>query len=367
MKREELEARLRKWNKRVDRVRDIHPLKILYWEVTRKCNMRCIHCGSPSDASAEGAELTTKEAIDAFAQIAADFDLSHVKFVTLTGGEPLIRSDLLDILEELCKLGYPPVTIQTNGIILAKQPNLINQLISLNVRGVGTNLDGIGKTHDTFRALPGGYTVALDVIRQLVGHRDRITVTVSTCVSRININELEEIAEVVFQLSPHRWRLIFIDPIGRAALDKTMLLRPEDYRQVLSFAVKMRASDRECRTEIGCGHWLGIQWEGRVRPYLWNCVAGIYLLGILYDGSIASCSNIDRTYIEGNVRTDRIRDVWENRYQRFRTCEWRRIGDCIECDQWEFCRGGPMHARRPDGSLSHCIYKAVTEDKDYFK
>ena len=115
----------------------------------------------------------------------------------------------------------------------------------------------------------------------------------------------------------------------------------------------------QTQVELACGGWLGIELEGSVRPYIWHCVAGINLLGILYDGSIAACSNIPREFIEGNIREDDILDVWKTRFNRFRNFEWKQVGACIDCDQWNFCQGGPMHKRLLDGTMLNCIYKML--------
>lgn len=94
-------------------------------------------------------------------------------------------------------------------------------------------------------------------------------------------------------------------------------------------------------------------------PFIFHCIAGINNLGILYDGKLASCSNISREFIEGDLRKDNIKDVWEDRYQRYRNFEWKRKDYCINCDEWDYCHGGPMHLR---GTLSckkqiKCFYR----------
>jgi len=91
--------------------------------------------------------------------------------------------------------------------------------------------------------------------------------------------------------------------------------------------------------------------EGTFRPFIFHCIAGINNLGILFDGKIASCSNISRNFIEGDVKTDNIREIWENGFLRFRNREWKRIGKCSHCTDWDFCHGGPMHL----SNESNCI------------
>jgi radical SAM protein with 4Fe4S-binding SPASM domain len=98
--------------------------------------------------------------------------------------------------------------------------------------------------------------------------------------------------------------------------------------------------------ELGCGGWFGKDLEGTFRPFIFHCIAGINNLGILYDGKIASCSNISRDFIEGDARTDNIKEIWDNGFVRFRDREWKRVGKCADCKEWDFCHGGPMHLDR---------------------
>jgi radical SAM protein with 4Fe4S-binding SPASM domain len=100
---------------------------------------------------------------------------------------------------------------------------------------------------------------------------------------------------------------------------------------------------------------MGTELEGMIRPLVFHCIAGLNNLGILFDGKLASCSNVSREFIEGDLRKERIKTVWENRYIRFRDFEWKRIGECTACDQWDFCHGGPMHKRQGSGEMQECL------------
>jgi radical SAM protein with 4Fe4S-binding SPASM domain len=106
---------------------------------------------------------------------------------------------------------------------------------------------------------------------------------------------------------------------------------------------------------------MGRECEGTFRPFVFHCIAGLNNLGILYDGKLASCSNIPRDFVEGDLRTDSIRDVWETRYQRYRSFGWKRIGSCSACAEWKYCHGGPMHKRTPEGQMMGCLYNHLKE------
>lgn len=365
----ELSDKFLAWRNRVQEYVARHPIQMIYWEVTRNCDMTCIHCGSPSETWEPSKELSDKEVINVFKRIARGIEWSEFKFVSLTGGEPFVRNNLIDILGEIDALGFNPITIQTNGNYLARHPKALENLFAVGVMGLGTNLDGLKKTHDAFRSMRGNYENAIETIKLLTPHKNRIHSTITTVVTRKNIHELEALRDIVRKINPDRWRFAPFDPIGRGKKARDFWLTPRDYQHLVDFVSRERLAyiDRKNQTqvELACGGWLGIELEGRVRPYIWHCVAGINLIGILYDGSIAACSNIPRDFIEGNVREDDILDAWGNRFKRFRNFEWKQVGNCVDCDQWHFCQGGPMHKRLPDGTMLNCIYKAINDDTEW--
>jgi radical SAM protein with 4Fe4S-binding SPASM domain len=360
---ENLLPKFQQWREKVQNYVDWHPIQMIYWEVTRNCDLVCVHCGSPRETWNPEAELSDSEVLRVFRRLAEGIDWSQFKFLSLTGGEPFVRKGILGLLAEIAAMGFEPITIQTNGNYTAKHPETLSQLLEIGVMGLGTNLDGLRDTHDSFRNMKGNYDNAIETIRLIVPLKDRIHSTITTVVSRQNIHELEGLRDVVREINPDRWRLAPFDPIGRGKQAAEYILSDKDYRYLVDFARQERLDyihDKgQTQVELACGGWLGVELEGRVRPYIWHCVAGINLLGILYDGGIASCSNIPRDFVEGNVRTDDILDIWANRYERYRNFDWKRVSDCVECGQWEFCQGGPMHKRLPDGTMLNCIYKAL--------
>jgi radical SAM protein with 4Fe4S-binding SPASM domain len=121
--------------------------------------------------------------------------------------------------------------------------------------------------------------------------------------------------------------------------------------------------------EFGCGGWVGTELEGAVRPFIFHCIAGITNLGILYDGKLASCSNISRDFVQGDLRAEGIRDVWENRYQPFRDMNGRNVeplasSSCGGCTEWAFCHGGPFHKRTIAGGIRTCLYESLFSQAD---
>ena len=367
------DSSLENWKRNIEDLIENHPLQIISWEATRRCNLSCLHCGSPSEDVELDEELTTDEVIKAFRQIAEDFDMSKFRHINITGGEPFVRKDLLTILGKISQIPYyRNIDIQTNGIVLAKRPDLFVRLMNYGVTGIGVSIDGLQETHDRFRGRIGGYELAFRAAKSAV--EAGLTVTVSTVANATNIQEIPHLYELVTaEIKPRIFRVMTCDPIGRASIDQQYLLSPEQTQEVISFLLQEYTAHcqdyhdpRTTMVELGCGGWLGKELEGLVRPFIFHCVAGINNLGILYDGKLAACSNIPREFgFEGDLRTDRIKDVWDNQYRGHRTFEWKKEGDCQGCGEWDYCHGGPLHKRSADGSMTDCLYQTLSHNKDY--
>ncbi len=359
---EDLTSLFENWRARIETLMREHPLQIISWEATRRCNLRCLHCGSPSEEVSHAEELTTEEVVGAFEQIARDFDMSQFRHINITGGEPFVRGDLLDVLRAISRWPfYRNIDIQTNGVFIADNPGVLKELRGVGVTGLGISIDGFESTHDSLRGTPGIWTKAVNAARLAV--EAGYVVTVSFVAHSNNVHELSTFHDFVKEeIRPRVFRVMTIDPQGRAQENSDYLLSSDQIRAMIDFL--KTEYERYCgaysdqsttMVELGCGGWLGTDLEGCVRPFVFHCIAGLNNLGILYDGKLGSCSNISRDFIQGDLRHESIKDVWENRYQPFRDIDWRRTGHCETCMEWRFCHGGPMHKRTFDGKVSGCL------------
>ena len=358
------------WRKRIEALIREHPLQIISWEATRRCNLRCVHCGSPSEEVNLKDELSTDEIVAAFEEIAHDFDMSRFRHINITGGEPFVRKDLLDVLHAISKWPfYRNIDIQTNGVFISDNPGVLDDLKQYGVTGLGISIDGIEESHDSFRGISGCWKKAVTAARLAL--KQGYVVTVSLVAHSKNVDEIRTFYEFVKkEIKPRVFRIMFLDPIGRTAGDSEYMPSPRQVRKVIDFlkteyeqGCSTYADPSSTMVELGCGGWLGTELEGHVRPFIFHCIAGINNLGILYDGKLASCSNIHRDFIQGDLRRERIKEVWENRYKKYRSPEWRKKGACRNCTEWKYCHGGPMHLQSSRASSLKCIYKVLEKER----
>ncbi len=319
-----------------------HSLETVVWECTQRCDIKCLHCGTPTEQAGPLKELSTEQAKLVFDRLNQAFDLSSLTCVSITGGEPTIRSDLLEMVEYVKSFGVPQIVTHTNGHRLAVEPELPKRLVEAGITGIGVNLDGMEENHNWLRNNPSAFNYSVTALKHI---KDTGADTmISTVLTKRVIKDLLYLRDKLVDLQPDRWRLLPIEPIGRAPVElANELLQPEDIAMVLSFVLECQSLNLPFGVEMGCGQWYGKKLEALVRPYIWYCIAGVSVLGIMSDGSIGACNNIDRSYCQGNALSDDVGEVWRSRFEIFRDRDWCKKGECEDCGDWGSCRGGEMH------------------------
>jgi radical SAM protein with 4Fe4S-binding SPASM domain len=97
-----------------------------------------------------------------------------------------------------------------------------------------------------------------------------------------------------------------------------------------------------------------------VRPFLHRCLAGLAIAGVMADGGIGACPELSRSFLQGHISRDRLRTVWEQRYEVFRERSWTRRGVCAECGVYGRCQGDGLHLRSdPGAEVMRCMYRML--------
>jgi len=166
--------------------------RLVAWELTRSCNLDCVHCRAAASRGPYEGELTTEECLRILEEIAQ----VAKPIIILTGGEPLLRPDLLEIARRVRELGMRPV-LATNGTLLTEE--LARELKEVGIARVSISLDGARpETHDAFRQVTGAFEGALRGIQilQKVG----LPLQINTTVTARNLEELPQIHELAKKL-----------------------------------------------------------------------------------------------------------------------------------------------------------------------
>ncbi len=181
----------------------IHPIRAGI-SVTHNCNSRCITCNFWKSESQN--ELTLTEMVDILRQVRS----LGITDLNLTGGEPLLRSDLPDIILAASNLKFDRISVTTNGLLLTQEK--IEQLVKNGLTSIYISLNGNEKVHDTTRGINGAYTRTLESIRALVELRNskfpNLQISMQTVVMGITIDQILDMVNVCrqfdigFSLSP---------------------------------------------------------------------------------------------------------------------------------------------------------------------
>lgn len=316
------------------------------WEITMGCNLRCMHCGS----SCEGAlpdELTTEEALSLCDEIGG----MGLKWITLSGGEPLTRRDWPLIAARLRKNNVIPNLI-TNGWHITQET-----LDQADQSGIGTfaiSLDGLRDTHDFIRK-KGSFDRIISALE--LARNTKVTAGVITTINRKNMGELRDLRELLLSMGVTVWQIQIGLPMGNFVDNQDMLISPEQVEEIIDFAHESVNDPRLSIFPADClGYYNNKEIQVRSRAYasesplLWQgCTAGKRSFGILHNGDILGCTSIrDRQFIEGNVRSRRLSEIWndESAFKWSRSLAKKDLGGlCATCKYGETCLGGCPNTR----------------------
>jgi radical SAM protein with 4Fe4S-binding SPASM domain len=306
----------------------VPPPGFVVWDSTKSCNLKCIHCGSQGNGRDE---LDSKEVMIILDQLAA----AGVGRFQITGGEPLLRKDLFQILHYAAKRFS--VSLTSNGYYLDEEK--AGLLAEAGVSSVQISIDGPDEVHDTIRGDPQSYTMAIDAVKALKSY-PQITVGVSTTVMPHNLESLTRLQEILVPLKVAFWSLGIVMPTGKARNDCSLWLTQAQFGFLLDFIEKAR---REISIEFNENFpYLG-ESDRRIRRSPKLCPAGILSCCIGVDGRLRGCSDQDDSnlYWEGDLRQDSFSDIWQRGFRRYRTPEMLNNDQrCRQCADSEDCRGG---------------------------
>lgn len=351
-------------------------LRTLFIEMTCRCNEHCRHCGSSCGDYKEENPLTTEELKRFLEQIQADFPLKGMR-LCVTGGEPLLREDFFEVMAYAKKLGFG-WGMTSNGTLITKE--VAKKLHECGMKTISISLDGLKDEHEWFRQSPGSYEKTIAGIRNLIEENGFHHVQITTVVTHRNIGQLEEMYREFSKIGVRSWRVINIEPIGRAKEQPGLLLTPDEYKQLFSFIAKYRFGDEKVRIRrktgngalagwmpgdpmevtYGCSHYLGPDVEREVRKWYFLCNAGVYTASVMYNGDITACLDIERRpeLVQGNIRKDRFADVWNDGFKIYRT-DYRKTGPCADCPDYSFCAGDAFHTWNFDEMRPNLCLKGI--------
>ncbi len=311
-----------------------HELSYLFWECTTRCNLNCRHCGSDCYKDSVFKDMPLTDFLNALDTIPSP---SENFTVVLTGGEPLLRTDIEHCGREIRKRGMR-WSMVSNGYLYDEAKHIA--LLNAGLGALTISVDGLEQSHNWLRNNNKSFE-RVDRAIGLAAGTPRLNFDVVTCVNQRNFHELEKIRKYLISKGVKAWRLFTIIPIGRAKDDAEMFLTDNQMKELMEFISRSRKKE-DIEVKFSCEGYVG-NYEPKVSDTPFFCRAGINIGSILIDGSISACPNIDRTLAQGNIYRDNFFTVWQTKYQLFRNRSWTRTGKCADCKDYRDCRGNGLH------------------------
>ncbi|HYH02721.1 MAG TPA: radical SAM protein [Bacillota bacterium] len=324
---------------------------VVVWNITRACNLNCIHCYTSSDGKAASGELTTLEA----KQIIDDLAEYGVPVILFSGGEPLIRSDIFDLIAYAVQRGIR-VTLSTNGTLI--DLGTARKIKELGVSYVGISLDGIGTNHDRFRGRTGAFDATLNGIHncRAVGQKVGLRFTIN----RQNYGEIDALFHLVATENIPRVCFYHLVYAGRGkAIIGEDLSHPETRAvmdQIFNRTVELFKDGKPVEVLTVDNHCDAVYLYLKLFREQSPQVAEVYrllsrnggnrsgvALGAIDWQGVVYPDQFTRNYPLGNVRETKFGEIWSDLSNPIMAGLKNRVGlvggRCARCRWFSFCNG----------------------------
>ena len=306
--------------------------------LTERCNLSCSHCyqtGKKTDEmSLDEIRDLAGETADMLNLWSEQYNISFIPSMNITGGEPLLRHDMFEILDEIGKRGYG-LYLLSNGILINKERAKV--LAGLGVKGVQVSIEGPEEIHESIRG-KGSFLSSLNGVQCLL--EAGINVTLNVTLSTINAGHMIEMVKLSSCLGVHKLGFSRLVPSGRGAGMLKNMLRKDEVRELYQAIFSLETRGLEIVTGDPVASQLRSEYihhDASAIP-TGGCAAGVSGLTVLPDGTITPCRRMNIPL--GNVRKDSLREIWSTSpiLESLRDKK-RYSGKCSKCLRWTTCRG----------------------------
>ena len=341
--------------------------KWIAWEITRRCNLKCVHCRSSSGLEAKGhPDFTLDEAKRVLEDIA-----SYAKpVVVLSGGEPLLRPDVFEIATHGTGLGLR-MCLATNGTLVTQE--ICGKIKAAGIKMVSLSLDGASaEVHDDFRCQPGAFAGTLNAARLF--KENGISFLINSSFTKRNQDEIPKIYQLAKEIGATAWYMFMIVPTGRGEDIMDELIAPEDYEKLLVWHYEMEKREKDILVRPTCApnyyrvvlqqaKEQGDDYQRRTLQFSTGgskgCLAGQLISLIDVDGNVLPCSYFPMA--AGNIREKSFKEIWERSelFQDLRNFKAYK-GRCGTCEYVNVCGGCRARAYAVTGDYMaeepYCTY-----------
>jgi len=328
------------------------PLRMIAWELTRNCNLNCIHCRAAASKGPHAGELSLKEC----QKIIDDISVFASPTIILTGGEPLMRDDIFDIID-YGRTKNLRLVIAINGTLLTDEK--AQKLKEKGIQRISLSLDGKDReSHDSFRGMDGSFDAVMRAVSIL--RNNNLPFQINTTVTKLNSKDLKRIYDLVKKTGAIAWHIFLLVPVGRGHGLKGKELDAALYEHVLEWLYEVEKRN-EIELKVTCApHYYRIVSQKGDIPKSTGCLAGKSFMFISHRGIAQPCG-----YLEipcGDIVQEGIQKVWEDStvFRMLRDLRSYK-GACGSCRYITICGGCRARAHEHTGDFleaePYCSYK----------
>lgn len=344
--------------------------KWIAWEITRRCNLSCVHCRSSSQLEVdEHPDFSFEKAT----QVLDDISSYANPVVVLSGGEPLSRRDVFDIAGYGTGKGLR-MCLATNGTLVNEE--VCGKIKEADIKMVSLSLDGAkAETHDNFRNQKGAFDGTLNAIRLF--NENNIPFLVNSSFTIRNRHEIPDIYKLVKNLGAQAWYMFMIVPTGRGEDILEELIPEKIYDEILEWHYKVEKQENDLLMRPTCApHYYrivrqkakeeGNNFKRRNLKFSTGgskgCLAGQLICLIDVDGEILPCSYFPKS--AGNIFTTPLKNIWEKSELFLSLRDFKSYKDnCGQCEYVNVCGGCRARAYAITGDYlaqePYCSYVPV--------
>lgn len=338
--------------------------RILAWEITRSCNLSCAHCRAAAEFGHYKGELS----LDEIKAVIDNIVTISNPILILTGGEPLLRPDIWDIIDYAQEKGAMPV-VGTNATLITDE--IAAKLAAHKIPRISVSIDfAKAEDHDRFRGEPGSFDAAVEGIK--AAKRHGVGVQINTTVTKENAKDLPAIHDLAEELGVDAFHIFMLVPTGRGSDLLGIELSPQESEEVLTWAYHRQKTSPLHFKPTDSPHYYRIirqqaKLEGKkvtreqygMEAMTRGCLGGITFGFISHTGDIQPCGYFDMQL--GNVKEEPFASIWTNSrvFNDLRDYSLLK-GKCGACEYKGVCGGCRARALEITGdymeSEPYCAY-----------
>ncbi|MGA1842769.1 MAG: heme b synthase [bacterium] len=344
------------------------PPRLIAWELTQSCNLRCVHCRASATEERSGDELSTTEAerfIDSLSEVGRPI-------IILTGGEPLLREDVFVLARKATESGLR-VVLATNGTMI--DGAMAREIVASGIKRVSISLDGPdASSHDNFRGISGAFDLAMNGIEEL--KKAGMEFQINTTITKRNSHQIQAMAELAIRLCAKALHIFLLVPTGRGKDLANEAISAVDYEKVLhEFYDLSQRMPLEMKATCAPHYYRIVSQKEKGKPagrisshgskhglsaMTRGCLGGTGFCFISFKGDVCPCGYLP--IVGGNIREESFKRIWYNAplFRDLRDLT-KLKGKCGRCEYNIVCGGCRARAYNQKGDYLEeeplCIYQ----------